>query len=330
VLETLGVGFRRAGPDHGERIVRLLLVTSKEPVPELLRQLQCYGLGLDRVGPNHVCFAGYMDPWFSGGTESIPVEVAADTPVPACPDRVARAAIAVFDSGLLSHYETLAPWLKNIHPVDPQSVDDENQLDIYDNHGLFVGGIIGYTAPNATIVEKKILSEELGEVDDFTLAQAIGQYLDLHTDVHLVNLSLGGTTMDSQPPLAMQDLVWMRENVVFVASAGNAGSATELFYPAALPRVVRVGALDQRNQPAPFSNSSLFSAKVWAHGVDVVSAFHPGKLVPPPSFPPNPSRFYTTGLAKWSGTSFSAPRVTAVLCDYVAAEIAAKKKPTGY
>src|SRR5262249_8503540 len=148
-----------------------------------------------------------------------------------------------------------APWFVNVSPVDPQDLENENPMDIYDNHGLFVSGIIGYTAPNATILVKNILTE-LGAVDDADLAQTIDQYLTGHPDVHLVNLSLGGPTMNAQPRLALQTFVDQIVNVVFAASAGNPGSAPQPFYPAALPQVVGVGALNQDDEPAPFSNSS--------------------------------------------------------------------------
>lgn len=324
VLQALGVRICELDRRQGARIVRLL-VASREPVPELLRLLRCYGLGLDQVGPNHVYFGG-QEPWYSGGGVGLPQQV---DDQPDVTDRTAKAQVAVFDTGLLTGYNQPPlnfSWLRNVQPCD--ALQNKYTLDIYDNHGLFVSGIIGYTAPQASIYVRTTLSE-FGTVSDTGLAEAIDQYLqglsECPSDVRLVNLSLGGTTMDNVPPIAMQDLVNNWPNVVFVASAGNTGSADQLFYPAALPQVVGVGALNRNsNTPAPFSNSSPSSAKVWARGVDVVSAFRPGTLQPPAPLPPPPP--YTSGLAKWSGTSFAAPRVTATLCDYVTTT----SQPTGY
>ena len=102
--------------------------------------------------------------------------------------------------------------------------------------------------------------------------------------------------------------------MIFVASAGNNGAdpSPQPFYPAALPHVIGVGALDHNRLPADFSNKT--SAKAWALGVNVVSAFHRGWL----HAPPYQDTEYTSGLAQWSSTSFSTPRVTGVLSEYVA------------
>lgn len=79
-----------------------------------------------------------------------------------------------------------------------------------------------------------------------------------------------------------------------------------------LPHVIGVGALGPDARPACVSN--VISARVRACGVDVVSAFHPGTL---PAPPPELERVFSSGLAKWSGTSFSTPRVTGALTEYL-------------
>src|SRR5262249_12517424 len=125
-LDTLGVRFRKQGAGPGDQIVRLL-VSTRESVPELLRRLRPYGLGLDQVGPNHVYFAGLTlddTPWFSGGASSLPVKVDNQTPIPACPGRNAKAKIAVFDSGLLRDYDKLGLWLLHVSTGgNPEDLD---------------------------------------------------------------------------------------------------------------------------------------------------------------------------------------------------------------
>ena len=321
LLRRLGIRIRRPERRHAEPVARLL-IASRDPAPVVLRKLRARDLGHDQVGLNHVFFPVVGDvsratPWFSGGEESLPVDVPVATATPVELTGGNGVQIGVFDSGLLVRYEQLAPWLANVQPFDrAHDMEDEDPLDIYDNHGLFVSGIIGYTAPGASVSVRNILSEK-GAVDDAFLADAITPFLG-NGGLRLVNLSLGGPTMNGEPPLALADLVTTHPGVVFVASAGNTGSDTELFYPAALPDVVGVGALDKSGQPASFSNTSAAAAKVWANGVDVVSAFRQGTLQQPPPPLPNPPFTYSTGRATWSGTSFSTPRVSAALCEYVA------------
>ena len=331
VLEALGV--KTCQPDSSDMpdscksdpIVRIL-VASRDPVPVLLGQLRCYGLGLDLVGPNHVFFPSQGDPWFSGGGDSVPRQVSIDTDIPLS-DRGSGRRIAVFDSNLLEGYkDPRFSWLNNVDPVANQPLEPApvlpEMLDNYDNHGLFVAGIIGYTATMAKVQVQSVLSES-GAVDDGTLAQEISQYLQANSGVRLVNLSLGGTTLGDVPPLALKNCIDTHMNVIFVACAGNNGPGGQAFYPAALPQVVGVGALDG-NVPAAFSNT--VSAKVWARGVDVVSAFRPGLLDAPPGTVTN----FDSGLARWSGTSFSTPRVTGVLTCYLDYLAQTGQPPTGY
>jgi hypothetical protein len=325
VLRELGV--RTCAPDRHDRhdrkpepVVRIL-VASRDPVPLLLDRLRCYGLGHHEVSVNHVFFLNTCDnldatPWFSGGAESLPAEAETETVIQQ--GQGEPLTIVAFDSGLLDGYLDLRnpfSWLQRVGPAD-NNRDVEPApalLDLYDNHGLFVAGIIGYTSPQSKVVVLDILSER-GAVDEYKLAVEIRSYLDANQDVRLVNLSLGGTTLDNSNPLGLKKCIDAYPNVVFVASAGNNGQNGQRFYPADFRQVIGVGALGANNLPACFSNT--ISADVWARGVDVVSAFRPGELpVPPPS---TEIRSFNSGLARWSGTSFSTPRVTGVLSEYVA------------
>jgi hypothetical protein len=320
VLNVLGVQVC-----HAERLIAGLVrltVTSRDPVPVLLDRLQCYGLGLDVVGPDHVFDPTYgAAPWFSGGADSLPTEVLATVPVegrgPA--GKGAGVKIAVFDSGMIAGYNLVPQWPSRVKPAAPTDVEPAPiMLDLFDNHGAFVSAIIGYAAPRACVSVRNVLGED-GTISDADLVTNIQSYLASNSDVRLVNLSLGGTTANGQPPLALPALIGSTPNVVFVASAGNNGGSgngnSAPFSPASLPEVVGVGALNpDGTTPAPWSNQSWPSTKVWARGVDVVSAFTQGTLEL------DPKRSYGTGRATWSGTSFSAPYVTAVLCDYVTAQ----------
>lgn len=332
VLYDLGVLTELlTGAEPGE--VGLLRIRSQNDprmsVSRLLAHLAEASFGLDTVGPNHVFFLAApfvlsATPWFSGGGDDLPAEVGRDEP-PTTPSndptRGANIEIAVFDSGLLDHYRDLTSptspggdWLANVHG----DLNYDRQLDLYDNHGLFVAGIIGYSAPSATVYVRHTLQDDeagpkVGTVDDLALAAAINNALAGRRPVPLVNLSLGGQTAGGAPPLATTKAINDHSGTIFVASAGNTGPGSKEFYPASLPQVIGVGALDAGGQPAWFSNDHPSAAKVWARGVNVVSAFRCGELEVAEQ-----QRHYETGRASWCGTSFAAPIVTAALCDYLA------------
>ena len=88
--------------------------------------------------------------------------------------------------------------------------------------------------------------------------------------------------------------------MVMVASAGNDASIRPT-WPAAYPEVIGVAALGPAG-PAAFSNAGHW-VDCCAPGVDLVSTFHRAPRHDPP--------FH--GWARWSGTSFAAPLVAAMI-----------------
>ena len=93
-----------------------------------------------------------------------------------------------------------------------------------------------------------------------------------------------------------------------IASAGNNGSCRQ-YFPAALPDVIAVGALDSAGRAA-FSNFGPW-VDACAPGVEVVSTFftdHKDRLDGS-----NGVVNQYRGWASWSGTSFAAPKVAAVV-----------------
>jgi len=323
VLDHLGVKVCGPRPDGGEGPPVRLLVASRDPIPVLLRRLRCYGLEADVVGPNHVFWPSNNlggTPWLSGGGGSLPAEQLSLPPLAVPPARGNGVTAVVFDSGLLPDWDDQTTgwhWLTDVHPTRPSDVEgqggdeDGPELDIYDSHATFVTGVLKRTAPGVKVLVRNVLNE-LGAVDDHDLCDAIRLTLQAHP-AQLVNLSLGGTTINDTPPLGLADLVSIEfPDVVFVAAAGNNGPGGARFWPAALPRVVGVGALTDATPPARAGFSNVVSADVWAVGQDVVNAFGRGWLVHADG-----KKEYTTGLAAWSGTSFAAPLVTGVLCEYV-------------
>ena len=111
------------------------------------------------------------------------------------------------------------------------------------------------------------------------------------------------TDDDAPPPLASFIDKYVAPTTVLVAAAGNDGSCRP-YYPAALPEVVSVGALDSAGR-AWFSNFGPW-VDTCAPGVDVVSTYFYF------TESTGPGRTYD-GWAAWSGTSFSGPKVAAAI-----------------
>jgi hypothetical protein len=109
----------------------------------------------------------------------------------------------------------------------------------------------------------------------------------------VINLSLG-----SQTRIPMFDAMIayaIGSGSVVVAAAGNSRTAgSPLEYPASLPHVLTVGAIDQSGQPTSFTSGSPY--------VDLAA---PGLNIPVAV----PATFGGTGYSTFSGTSFSSPMV---------------------
>jgi hypothetical protein len=104
-------------------------------------------------------------------------------------------------------------------------------------------------------------------------------------------------------------------NTILVAAAGNDG-VSDPFWPAAFDWAVGVGSLDRSGKVSSFSNYGP-SADVYALGRNLVNAFPDGVFECREAPDVGDQRVFTTGMARWSGTSFSAP----VLVGLIAAEM---------
>jgi len=100
-----------------------------------------------------------------------------------------------------------------------------------------------------------------------------------------------------------------------VASAGNDSTCFPMF-PASLPHVVGVAALDENDDAAVFTNYGPW-VRACARGTNVVSLFFDNfNGAGPKEKNYDPDKF--EGWALWSGTSFAAPAVVAALARAVA------------
>ena len=151
-------------------------------------------------------------------------------------------------------------------PTDPGD-DPEGQNSTF--HGTHVAGTIGAVSNNNSGVSgvtwqggiMPLRAIGVGGGTDYDIAQAIryaaglandsGIVLDEYERASIVNLSLGDTAFSNTIADAVADA--RDSGVVLVAAAGNS-SSTAPNYPAALPGVFSVGAVDLSLEKAPYSN----------------------------------------------------------------------------
>lgn len=316
----------RGKPEEVASGVVVIPVDADADVPALVSDLRTPPTdvrGGDRPGlpvfPNHV-LRGLGHFYVRPGGPPRPATAADAAPQPGtCQPTGVR--IAVLDSGVDAGVAAGA-WLSPFATGDDDSTTAPGGvLDRYCGHGTFIAGILRRHAPGAEIVVKRVF-DGTGYVDDVQLAQALSALASAGVDV--VSLSLGGYTADNLPcPATEAAIAALRANdVVIVAAAGNENTSRPS-WPAAFKGVVAVGAVDANGDKACFSNYGSW-VDACAEGVDVVSTFvhSPYPAAPHPATDgcpevlPEPGGF--EGFARWSGTSFAAPRVAAAIANDLA------------
>ncbi len=258
------------------------------------------------VSPNHV-LAG--QPLFFGGPASrpFPTDPVAAPEVSGTGGNAVTVAVA--DTGLATHpWWRDRPWFKErrSEAADLPDSDGDGLLDAQAGHGTFVTGLVLRSAPRARVHPLRVLDGH-GVGDEAGLLRVLAR---LRNDPpQVLNLSFGGHTFDDRPsPLVEAALAELTgpagpAGTVVVACAGNTASERP-FWPAALPQVIAVGALDATEETrAPFSAYGPW-VDACARGEWLASAFlHHGAF---------------QGYARWSGTSFA----TAVVSGAIAAAAA--------
>jgi thermitase len=307
----------------GSRVDRVVAAQDGELVRLTLRpdvRRRCVELAADlpadlAVTPHHVhlgCGVMFGTPvmWGTGTTP----EPATPPPPPADELWQPPVTVALLDTGLDPHpWFAGRPWLSEwgLSPevLDPESVRDRDRQA---GHGTFVAGVLLRNAPGVTIRHHRSLSS-LGLTDDVTVATALRQVHQRaaarRERIDVTVLTAGCHTPDDRcPPVLSREIARHRHTIV-VAAAGNDASSRP-FWPAALPDVVGVAATGPDGDLATFSNRGDW-VDATAPGVDVVSSYV--RLLPGEEgvAPGTTTRVY--GAARWSGTSFAAPRIAAEL-----------------
>lgn len=243
---------------------------------------------------------------------------------PERPGRGEPVRVAVIDTGITEEKRAdglLANILRtpaNIDPLDTFPLPHgDGYLDFDAGHGTFAAGIVQQVAPEAEITAYRVVDCD-GIAPEPSVACAIIRAV--MEGAQIVNLSLGCQTQDDTPPVGLQQaLEVVREinpEALIVAAAGNFADSRPC-WPAAFRGVVSVAALTPDLMPAPWSSRG-FWVTCSAVGQGIRSTFVEGKLSPLES--QVSTVFGPDSLARWSGTSFTAPQVVGAIARLCQAE----------
>ncbi|MFN2608844.1 MAG: S8 family serine peptidase [Acidimicrobiales bacterium] len=256
-----------------------------------------------------------LEPSYAGGPFGLPQPVAPGLLASVAGPLARPGRVGLLDSGVRRDSEGMALMgnlaLAPDADADPTDADGDGLCDIDAGHGTFIAGILSRRAPGVSLVARRVLDAR-GLVDELALAAAIRAMGSASLDV--LNLSLGGYTMDNQEPAQLTAaLRSLPPRTVVVAAAGNGMTPDRPFWPAAskLPQVVAVGSLQATGgAPSGFTNSGSW-VDACARGEGLVSSFleFDGILQADPTKQPNDF----DGAAQWSGTSFAAPTVAGAI-----------------
>jgi len=207
--------------------------------------------------------------------------------------------VAILDTGIDWNHQDIAAniWSdedgyhgynfidQNRIPMDDNvnSYDDNGEWipNTYTYHGTHVAGVVGAVMDNsrgiAGIAQVQLMAvkvmNESGEGTDSTVASGIRYAVDPDNNIDtpdgadIITMSLGVDGMSSTLNSAVNFA--SSRGVIMVAASGNSGSSV-VSYPAAYPRVIAVGAIDNIERRATFSNFGD-DLDIMAPGVQIYS-----------------------------------------------------------
>jgi len=171
--------------------------------------------------------------------------------------------VAVLDTGIA--FEDFGPYRKapdfggTVFVQGRDIVNEDDHANDDNFHGTHVASTIAEATDNTVgatglafrcaLMPVKVLDEN-GDGSFFEVAEGI-DFAARNSSVKVINLSLGGDGNSNTVRAAIDRAV--AAGITVVAAAGNDGRGTVSF-PAALPNVIAVGAIDGRKQKAPYSN----------------------------------------------------------------------------
>ena len=251
-----------------------------------------------------------------------PVVVVIDTGIDAAAVRDAGPREKERKDAWVDRIELAAGDPMHLDPLDV--VRPIGELDLGAGHGTFVAGMIAQVSHAAKISMIRAFDSD-GFASDEAIASAIRQAGPMFPDGRgVLNLSFGiDTEDDAEPAVITSALASLPERVVVVAAAGNVATGTP-FWPAASPRVLAVGALnDEDGTPAEWSNYGSwvdFSAR--GEGLDgpfVAGTESEGTGQDDDPRDPIPEVFEgPNAFASWEGTSFATAQVSGLVARLLA------------
>jgi subtilisin family serine protease len=198
--------------------------------------------------------------------------------------------VAVLDTGVLATH----PNLKNHLLVGYDAIEENTPPDeevgatsgVAWGHGTMVTGVITRLAPEAKVLPVRVLDANGG---GSLLCVVRGIRWAVAHGAKVINMSFGTPTHSDILEDAISEA--HAAGVMLIGAGGNAGTETRHF-PASYGDVFCVGALENDNTKAPYSNFGL-QISLCAPGTGIRSTFADG------------------GYAAWDGTSFATPFVSA-------------------
>jgi len=231
--------------------------------------------------------------------------------------------VAVIDTGVdPDHPELKANLIPGKNVVSALDEADDYVNDD-SGHGTAVIGVIGAIGNNSQGVAgiswnvkimpiracygEYLVCSIWDEIEGIDTAREAG--------VDIINMSIGGKGTMTLEEQAAAD-AWAAGIIMFAAAGndneylkatGTPKDRQTLYYPAALPEVIGVGAVDNELNKADFSNYGEVVSEIYAPGVEIISTI--------PTYPVSQFPGQGPPYGKIDGTSFSCPMAagTAVL-----------------
>lgn len=194
--------------------------------------------------------------------------------------------VGVVDTAISPH-----PMLPPHRVLADGDLEPDDLSEPMAGHGTFVAGLIRQAAPGAVLHLRAGLQARREKSSTWEVAKAIASFQ--HVEIDILNLSLGCASDTGEAPTVLaRALGRIPSGVLVIAAAGNRGQEKVPFgkiWPGASPEVVAVG------DP----NAAYSMHEDWVdYVVDGQEAL---------------STHLLNGFAKWSGTSFSAAKLTGLV-----------------